>query len=372
MTSLHRRRILLAGLGAPVLTLAGCGDDTTPDSTRYDTAFRRVFDQYRMVGALASVRVPGEAEWKGALGYANLASATPSDFAAHYPIRSVTKAYTVTLVLQLVRDGRLRLDDKLESYIAGIPNGATITIADLAGMTSGIADYSSSPAFAVQLGADPGKAYTQEELVAYAIPLSPSFTPPGSRYEYSNTNTVLLGMIVEQITKSTLAQALQARILTPLGLAGTSYPYVTAVPLPKASPYDVHWDTGEVDLLPDLNPTSLAGSGAMVSTLDDMQTWGAALGDGRLIGAALQVERVERSRTVTNGPTYDRYGLGIGILRGWWGHTGSGIGFQLATFYDPRSGATIAVMVNCEPFRGPADFNFAEEIFEALAQVVES
>ncbi len=369
MASTMRRRILVAGLGAPVLTLAGCGDDTTPKSTQYDTAFRRLFGQYHMVGALASVRVPGEPEWRAALGHADLASATPSDFAGHYPIRSVTKSYTVTLVLQLVRDGLLALDDRLESHVPGIPNGAAITLAQLAGMTSGIADYSSSPQFVQALVGDFGRAFTQEELVGYAVPLSPRFDP-GTQYEYSNTNTVLLGMIVEQRLRTTLAQALQARILTPLGLSGTSYPYATALPDPHPSPYEVDVATGTPELLPDLNPTSLAGAGAMVSTLDDMQTWAAALGDGRLIGAALQVERVERSRVVTNGPTYDRYGLGIGILHGWWGHTGSGLGFQLATFYDPRTLSTIAVMVNSTPdTAAPPDLNFAEEIFKTLAGI---
>lgn len=362
--------MLLAGLGAPVLTLAGCGDDTTPQATRYDTAFRRVFDQYRMAGALASVRVPGEGEWKRALGYANLETVAPSDFAGHYPIRSVTKSYTVTVILQLVREKLLTLDDTLAAYVPGIPNGDRITIAQLAGMTSGIGDYSANPAFAAVLGADFGHAFTQEQLVAYAIPLSPRFEP-GAQYEYSNTNTVLLGMIVEKRLGTTLAQALQSRIFAPLSLSGTSYPYVTALPDPHATPYEIDLATGAAERIPDLNPTSLAGAGAMVSTLDDMQTWAGALGDGRLVGAALQVERIERSRVVTNGPTYDRYGLGIGILHGWWGHTGSGLGFQLATFYDPRSTATIAVMVNSTPdITAPPNLNFAEEIFKALEAVV--
>ncbi len=81
--------------------------------------------------------------------------------------------------------------------------------------------------------------------------------------------------------------------------------------------------------------------------------------------------RIARSRVVTNGPEYDRYGLGIGILKGWWGHTGSGIGWQAATFYDPGTRATIAVLVNATPSGTPRkDLNFAQEIFSALAAVV--
>jgi D-alanyl-D-alanine carboxypeptidase len=76
---------------------------------------------------------------------------------------------------------------------------------------------------------------------------------------------------------------------------------------------------------------------------------------------------------VTNGPEYDRYGLGIGILGDWWGHTGSGIGWQVATMYDPRSRATIAVMVNATPTGTDRhDLNFAQEIFEAVTAVVQA
>ena len=127
-----------------------------------------------------------------------------------------------------------------------------------------------------------------------------------------------------------------------------------------------------LDLLCQPLEVGLAGAGAMVSTLDDMQTWGQALGDGRLIGTELQFERINRSRAVTNGPEYDSYGLGIGILDGWWGHTGTGFGFQAATFYDPHTRSTIAVLVNSTPSGDRLDLNVAEQIFVALAEVVES
>jgi D-alanyl-D-alanine carboxypeptidase len=364
-----RRRILAAALCSPALALTGCTDDTTPTATRYDTAVRRVMALYRTPGALASVRVPGEEEWRQAYGYADVATRRPLDFADHFSIRSVTKSYTVTLILQLVRDQALTLDDKLDRFVTGIPNGHLITIADLAGMQSGIADYSASEQFLKDFGSDFTRPFTQEQLVAYAVPASPRFAP-GAQYEYSNTNTVLLGMIVEKLTGLTMAQALGVRILGPLGLRDTSYPYVAPLPAPHPTPYDTDIGTGVAEPVPLITPTSLAASGAMVSTLDDMQAWGQALGDGRLIGAALQQERVSRARAVTNGPEYDAYGLGIGILDGWWGHTGTGIGFQAATFYDPRTHATIAVLVNSTPGGGGKNLNVAEQIFVALADVV--
>ena len=352
------------------VVLASCvSDDTTPVTAQYQTAVTRVMQRYHVPGALVSVRYPGEAEWKQTFGFADLARRTPVDPQSRSPIRSITKSFTTTLILQLVRDRALTLDDKLERFVSGIPNGTLITIADLAGMQSGIADYSGTAAFEQLLGPDPAHSFTEQELVAFAIPFSPEFAP-GQAYQYCNTNTVLLGMIAEKVMGVTLAEALRTRIFTPLALAGTSYPSTPQLPDPHPTPYDIDINTGVAEELPLISPTSLAGAGAMVSTLDDLQTWAVELGSGSLIGANLQRERIDRSRVVTNGPEYDRYGLGIGTLKGWLGATGSAAGWQAATFYDPRSHATIAVMVNATPSGGRRDLNMAQEIFEALADIV--
>jgi D-alanyl-D-alanine carboxypeptidase len=319
---------------------------------------------------VAGVRSPDDADWVQASGFADVASGTASTLAGHYSIRSVTKSLTVTLILELVRDQVLSLDDKLAKFVPGIPNGDIITIADLAGMQSGIFDYSKSQAFADAFGDDPARAFTEEELVAFAIPQSPVFAP-GEQYDYSNTNTVLLGMIVEKLTGLPLAQAMSLRIVAPLGLGETTYPYTVALPDPHPTPYEVDYKSHALEVFPFINPTSLAGAGAMVSTLDDMLVWARALGTGSLVGAQLHQQRMDRSRPATNGPLYDRYGLGIGLRKGWWGHTGFGVGFTAAAFYDPRTQTSIAVLVNSTPSReAPAELTYAQAIFEALAEVV--
>jgi len=362
-----RRRSFLMLMAA---SLAACyGNDTTPMTTRYRTAVDGVMKRYRAPGALVSVRYPGEPEWTVALGENDLAGHVPARLDNVFPIRSITKSYTVTVLLQLVRERALTLDDPIETWVPGIPNGTRISLGDLAGMQSGIADYSAAPAFTKAFGENLARAFTEQELVAYAIPGSPVFAP-GAQYEYSNTNTVLLGMVVAQVTGVPLGEALRARIFAPLGLKRTAYPSEVALPEPHATPYDVDINTGVAETLPLISPTALAGAGAMTSTLDDLATWAAALGDGRLIGPELQKLRVERSRVVTNGPEYERYGLGIGLLDGWIGHTGSGVGFSAAAMYDPRTTATVAVSVNATPSGGRRDLNLSQEIFSALAAVV--
>ncbi len=338
-------------------------------ATQYNSAVMRVMAQYHTPGALVAVKRPGDARWTLAAGYGDLATRTPIAPDSTFPIRSITKSFTVTALLQLVRDQALALDDKVSQYVSGVPNGDAITLADLAGMQSGIGDYSGSEAFLERFGADLGQPFTEQELVDYGIAVSPVFAPE-ARYNYSNTNTVLLGMIVEQVTHLPLDQVLATRIFAPLGLAHTAYPYTVPLPDPHPTPYSVDLETGEAEAVPLINPTSLAGAGAMTSTLDDLETWAGALGDGRLIGPDLQALRVQTSRPATDGPEYDRYGLGIGILKGWIGHTGTGIGFQVAAFYDPVTHTTIALMVNQTPDGGRRDLNVAQEMFEALADVV--
>ena len=363
-------RILLCAIGVSMLSSCFLDDDDDSQPPRYRDAVMRVMDQYRAPGVVAGVWYPGDEPWKMAFGFADLATRRPLELRDHFSIRSVTKSFTVTVILQLVRDGTLSLDDTLERYVPGVPNGASITLRQLAAMESGVKNYSETAAFTADLSRDITRTFTPAELVAYAVPLSPVFDP-GAQYDYSNTNTVLLGMVIENVTRMPIADVLRARIFDPLGLTQTTYPYVIPLPDPHPTPYSVDQRNGFADDEPLLSPTGLGAAGAMVSTIDDLGTWGEALGTGRLLTPALQAERLAHSRIATNGPTYERYGLGIGTIKGWWGHTGTGLGFQAATFHDPRTGATIAVLVNATPeFSAVRDDNIAQEVFSALADVV--
>jgi D-alanyl-D-alanine carboxypeptidase len=338
---------------------------------QYRDAVLEVMNRYHIPGVVAGVWVPEQAPWKIAHGVADVKTRRPIGLQDYFPIRSITKSFTATVLMQLVRDGTISLNDPIDRYVLGIPNGNQITLAQLAGMESGVKSYSQFPTFQAALAADPGKAWTAQEFVASAVSMSPVFDP-GTQYDYSNSNTVLLGLVIEKMTQSPLVEAYRTRIFEPLRLAHTSYPSMTELPDPHPTPYAVDTATGVFDEQPLINPTALGASGAMVSTLDDLSIWGNALGSGRLLTPELQMLRMTRSRPATNGPEYDLYGLGIGSLQGWWGHTGSAFGFQAATFRDPKTGTTIAVLVNATPGASPGRvLNFAQEIFVALADVVE-
>ncbi|MEO7854787.1 MAG: serine hydrolase domain-containing protein [Rubrivivax sp.] len=368
-----RRRFTQSACAIGVLPwLASCGGDDVPAvELEYASAVQGMVSTYFLPGVLAAVRRPGQRQWTGAFGKANLQSGAGLALGSTFPIRSVTKSFTVTIVLQLLREGLLTLDDTIDRYVPGMPNGHLITLADLAGMQSGLVDYSATTAFQDLFIPDLQRVWTEQELVDFSR-AQPVVFQPGEQYQYSNANTVLLGMVVEAVTGQTLAAQLASRIFQPLGLRGTTYPTEPELPAPAPTPYGVDIGSGAADEYPLISPSSLAGAGALSSTLADLLTWGDELGSGSLVGPALHELRRTRSRPVTNGPEYANYGLGIGEIDGWWGHTGSGLGFQLACMNDPASGTTVAVMVNATPEGGRRDLNFAQEVFEALAAVVAS
>ena len=382
---LSRRRLgRWAGAAALAPWLAACGGGGSGASgvfvapaaenareAGYVQAVESIFAAYHPPGILAGVRVAGEAPWMRAFGRADVERNTPMALNSTFPVRSVTKSFTVTLLLQLVQSGQLALEHKIERYIAGVPNGHLIDLADLAGNQSGLADYSAQPGFLEAFIQDTLRVWTPQELVAFSFAVKPAFLP-GEQYQYSNTNTVLLGMVVERVTGQALADVMAAQIFRPLGLSGTLYPFSAELPPPTPTPYSVDIATGVADDQPPISPTSLAGSGAVASTLADLLVWGDALGRGTLLNTAIQDLRKSRARAVTNGPEYDRYGLGIGQIGNWWGHTGSGVGFQVATMNLASRDATVSVMVNATPEGSRRDLNLAQELFEKLAAVVEA
>lgn len=282
----------------------------------------------------------GNERWETAVGVSDTDAGTPMTTGLRWPIRSITKSFTVTLVLQLVDEGSVSLDDTVDRWIDGVPNGDRITVRELAAMESGLADYTNA-AFIDDFVADPERVFTDDELIAYAT-AEPARADPGADRVYTNVNTLLLGRIVESVTGKSFHDVLQDRILGPLGLEQTTYP---------VAPDD--WTTDEVGYAPDgdvldtqpVNFSVFGPAGAMISTTDDLARWGPSLATGSLVDAETQTRRREGG-PLAEGPEYDTYGLGIGALDGWWGHTGEGFGFTALVMNDPRIATTVVVVMN--------------------------
>lgn len=324
--------------------------------------------EYDVPGAAVGVWIPGEGSWTAVAGLADVEANTPVTPEMQWPIRSITKSYTVTLILQLVDEGIISLDDTIDQYVDGVTDGDTITLRELADMSSGNADYFTDDFVQDFFVDDPDRIFTLDELNGYILGQPAQFAP-GAEKVYTNANTNLLGKVVEVATGEAFSDVIAERILEPLGQTGTRY--ITDVST-WTEPHPLGYvpsDTGGRWDGQNPNLSALGPAGSMITSLDDARVWGETLATGALLTPETQSQR-EEGAPLDAGPPYGEYALGMGQTDGWWGHNGEGLGFTAAVFHDPRTGATIAVFFNLsnyEPKAHPAD-----QLFRRLAAVLGS
>src|ERR687890_1349059 len=302
---------------------------------KLEAAFEKSFRDGGAPGAIAAVRTP-EGTWVSARGVADLSSGEPMRAEMYHRIGSVTKTFTATLLLQAEAEGLLSLDDTIDQYVKGVPNGDEITLRQMANMTSGIASYTEDKRWGEELFSNPYRVWKPEELTQVGIKGSPLFDP-GTQWHYSNTNTVLLGLVLEQVTDETIGELYRKRIIEPLGLQGTSFPDLAdnSLPDPHAQGYTLQGQSsGEKPRnATDWNASWTWTAGMMISTVDDLLVYGRALGTGKgLLSPAQQEERIDS--LASDVPPFDKpplkgdFGYGLGLMKehGWIGHGGVVLG----------------------------------------------
>ncbi|MGN6127241.1 MAG: serine hydrolase domain-containing protein, partial [Humibacter sp.] len=226
-----------------------------------------------------------------------------------------------------------------------IPNGDKITLTQLANMTSGIASYTMNEKLLEKYFADPTAVYSPEEVVKAATEISPLYAP-GESFNYTNTNTVLLGMVIEKVTGQTFAEELQKRIIGPLHLTNTSWPGDSAaIPEPYAHGFTLNGNEATPDAPADStewNPSWSFTAGEIISDIDDLLTVGRALGTGQgLVDAKTQQLRLTSFADIG-------YGFGMSCSNGWVGHTGDLSGYNTSLYYDTATDTTVAVQTNSD------------------------
>jgi len=278
--------------------------------------------------------------------------ARPGD---RFRIGSVTKTFVATVILQLVGEGKLKLDDTVEQLLPGkVRGGANITVRQLLHQTTGLPDYLSDPrVFRPYLKGDLGYAWTPPELLALANK-HPAHFRAGTRWEYSNTNYLVLGLIVEAVTGNPLGQELKRRVFTRAGLRSTSFdtqPTIAGRHMHGYYPLDKRLT--DLSLL---SPSAGWAAGAIVSTTDDVARFYRALLRGRLVRADLLRQMQE---TVPMGiDEWNSYGLGIWRTATMvlstrplpcgaaWGHNGDWIGFNTNAFNSKDGRRQFVLFVN--------------------------
>jgi D-alanyl-D-alanine carboxypeptidase len=329
MTSLRSLRTvgpaLLAAalLATSVLTAPGAGAATRLGAVPpgLQQALQQLVDD-GVPGAIALER-QGDVTARTAVGVADLDTGEPMSPDDRYRIGSITKSFVSTVVLQLEAAGRLSLNDSVAKWLPGVvPNGADITIRELLNHTSGIPNYTDLPFF-LQILHDPLHRYSPGYLVNYAVTNYPPVFPPGTGWAYSNTDYILLGMIIAAVDHATtqLAQSFAppletlARIIAPLGLLHTSWPVYD----PRVSGRHTHGYEINAPAVLDVppiydttveSPTWAWAAGAIISTVDDVARFHRALFGGALLPAKQQQELLDFVPTGNPGLEY-----GAGVFR---------------------------------------------------------
>lgn len=329
--------------GGPV----AIAEPPVPLAERLDTAVAAKLAEMGIPGAVVGLSIPGEIDYLTAVGTSDLATGAPMSVDDHSRIGSVAKTFTGTAVLQLVDQGRISLSDPISRYVDGVPSGDSITLDLLGRMRSGLFSYSDDDAFVPALLAQSPTgqdafAYTPRQLldIAFAHPLN---FAPGTQYEYSNTNTVLLGQVVERVTGVPLGEYLAQKLFKPLGLSHTSYPADGALPEPFTHGYTAASDGTVVDAT-FWNPSWSDAAGRIVSTYADLKVWAAVLAKGSMLRPQTQAGRLQ---TTEIAPGVG-YGFAIFNVSGWIGHNGDIPGYTTVVVYLPERDATLVILANSD------------------------
>ncbi|MFF9504947.1 serine hydrolase domain-containing protein [Streptomyces sp. NPDC014656] len=331
----------------------GCADgggSTLPPAltSRLDTTVEKVRRDAGIPGLVVGVWMPGKGCYVRATGVADKRTGEPMSPDGFIRIGSETKTFTVTALLQLVDEGKVGLDDPIDDYVRGVPNGHRITLRQLAGMRSGLFPYTSDSGFLHDLLSEPKRPYNPWELLSYGYRHANTFQP-GATFQYSNSNLVLLGLVVEKVTGRPLARVLHERVVRPAGLRHSFLPKGAEFPLPHPHGYTDQTLSGAVADTTDWNPSWAWAAGAMISDLQDLRRWARVVATGELLSPATQAQRL---KTLPTGFPGTSYGLGILNTNGWIGHNGSLPGYETVTVHLPSQKATLVLMLNTDSLSG--------------------
>ncbi|WP_405404147.1 serine hydrolase domain-containing protein [Streptomyces sp. NBC_01104] len=346
----------MALAGSPPVQAAGidrhdsCARDCLDPAlrARLDRAIEDVREQAGIPGAVVGLWMPGKGNYVRASGVADTATGEPMAADSYVRIGSETKTFTVTALLELVDEHRVGLDDPISDYVPGVRNGHRITLRQLAEMRSGLFPYTADADFEHDLLSDPQRYFTPRELLAYGMKHKNTFAP-GAEFQYSNSNLILLGLVIEKVSGQRLGDFIHDRVLRPSGLRHTLFPTGPEFPAPHPHGYTDQTLSGETADATCWNPSWAWGAGAMISDLHDLRSWARNVATGELLSPRTQAQRL---KTLPTGVPGLSYGLGIFETGGWIGHNGSLPGYETVTVYLPPLKATLVIMINTDSLSG--------------------
>ena len=296
-------------------------------------------------GAVVIAVKDGKTVFRKAYGMANLELGVPLAPASVLRLGSITKQFTATAVLMLAEEGKLALSDPLTKFLPDYPtHGHVITVEHLLNHTSGIRSYTGIPGY---MGTKIQADLTPAQLID-AFKSEPMDFAPGERWQYNNSGYVLLGAVIEKASGMTYAEFVAKRIFEPLGMKATAYGAEGPVLPKRAAGYTRDGET--VFNARYLSMSQPYSAGALVSTVDDLATWDAALYTEKLVKKASLEKAWTPAVTRDGKPTHYGYGWGISTLRGARAieHGGGIFGFSTYGIRLPDEKVYVAVLANSD------------------------
>ncbi len=302
-----------------------------------------------------NMNVPGVliALWSDELNFSYIKSFGTSDIITKEPMKasnlfrigSITKTFVITVFLQLVDEKKVSLDDTLSKFYPDFPRAGEVTLRQLCNMTSGIFNFWETQKFAEWITEHPLQSVTPWEAISWAKDV-PFYFNPGTDFHYSNTNTYLLGLIIETLTGNKIEVEVKNRLIDKLHLTSTFFPTTLSFPsgLSYTKGYEVDGNVkGPRDATEFLDLSLAWAAGAMISNIEDLKIWIRACAGGTLLSDTTQTERMKLVPFVAANMNY---GLGIMEYKGFYGHGGDIFGYHTFIIHSPERKTTIAVMLN--------------------------
>lgn len=317
------------------LLAAAAGTAQSINTQKLDSLFTALEANNKMMTS-AVIYKNGKVLYAKAIGYKKIddRQKLPADIATKYRIGSITKMFTATMIFQLVDEGKLTLDTKLETFYPKVPNADKITIGQLLNHHSGLHNLTSDAAYL--------QYYTQKKTQAEMLELIyklPIDFAPGSKAEYSNTNYILLGYVIEHLTGKTYAEELTTRICAKAGLTNTYYGGKINVANNEAFSYSYDGKDWQEEAETEMSIPH--GAGAIVSSPTDLSKFVEALFQGKLISSSSLNAMAEQT---------DGYGMGCFTFpfgkRASYGHTGGIDAFSSMLGYFPSDSLSAAIIIN--------------------------
>jgi D-alanyl-D-alanine carboxypeptidase len=323
-----------------------------PVSPAVAAALQARLDQERinknLVGVSAAVIIPGQGVWRGASGMSH--GTVPIDTAMVFAIGSITKTIVSTTVLLLAQDSLLSLTDSLHNWLPSYPNiDSNITVRQLLQHRSGLFNYTNSQTWGTAVNSNLYATWTADQILNNYV--NPPLAAPGAMFSYCNTNYLLLGRIIEEVTDSAWWEVVRHRLLDRYQLSGIYAEQIE--PGTGLMPHNWQLVSGVKYDLSSLSRTAIwtsaSSAGCMAANSFDVARFAKLLFEGQILQPAW-LAQMKQFGSVPGGASFNGYGLGLmrinNLGQSVWGHGGNIPGFASMMIYSPVDSISVSVLIN--------------------------